>query len=144
MAPITTTSFSPFDSLNINNTPHLLPRQSTSDPSDSTSCSCPSTISGGGIAGIVIGSIAGTLLLIWLWRTCMMQSAIHDAEKTGAPVMVGNSGYPSNEATTHYRRRRRRGSPVYSEKGYAVGGSRGRSAGGGGSVRRPRKVYLAS
>ncbi|KAL4878308.1 hypothetical protein BJY04DRAFT_114015 [Aspergillus karnatakaensis] len=138
MAPVTTTSFSPFNPLSINSTPHLLPRQSTTD-SDSSSCSCPSSISGGGIAGIVIGSIAGTLLLIWLWRTCMMQSAIHDAEKTGAPVMVSN-GYPSNETSTHYRRRRRRGSPVYSEKMYH--GSRGRSAGGG-SVRRPRRVYLA-
>ncbi|KAL5334870.1 hypothetical protein BJX70DRAFT_402171 [Aspergillus crustosus] len=139
MAPISSSSFSPFSSLNINNIRHLLPRQSTTSDNDSSSCSCPSSISGGGIAGIVIGSIAGTLLLIWLWRTCMMQSAIHDAEKTGAPVMVSN-GYPTNEATTHYRRRRRRGSPVYSEKVYS--GRSGRSAGGG-SVRRPKRVYVS-
>ncbi|KAL2798593.1 hypothetical protein BJX66DRAFT_333959 [Aspergillus keveii] len=122
---------------------NLLPRQSTSDPSDSggsTSCSCPSTIGGGAIAGIVIGSIAGTLLLIWLWRTCMVTSAINEAEHTGTPVVVGNGGYPTNEATTHYRRRRRR-SPTYeySEKPY-----RSRSGGDRGSVRRPRRVYLTS
>ncbi|KAL3465186.1 hypothetical protein BJX64DRAFT_70455 [Aspergillus heterothallicus] len=117
---------------------NLLPRQSSSDGGD-TSCSCPSTIGGGAIAGIVIGSIAGTLLLIWLWRTCMVTSAINEAEHTGAPVVVGNGGYPTNEATTHYRRRRRRASPTYeySEKPY-------RSRSGGGSVRRPRRVYVAS
>ncbi|KAI9372119.1 hypothetical protein BJX61DRAFT_543003 [Aspergillus egyptiacus] len=108
----------------------VLPRQSTSD---SDSCSCPSTISGGGIAGIVIGSIAGTLLLIWLWRTCMTQEAIHDAETNGTPVAV--SGYPSHEATHHHRRRRRR-SPVGYYSDYAEKPS--------GSVRRPRRVYLAS
>ncbi|KAL2824806.1 hypothetical protein BDW59DRAFT_83094 [Aspergillus cavernicola] len=113
----------------------LVPRQSTTN--DNNSSSCPSTISGGAIAGIVIGSIAGTLLLIWLWRTCMTTSAIHEAEKTGAPVYVGSSGYPTNEATTaHYRKRRRRSPPVYAE---SYGGGR-RSE----SVRKPRKVYLAS
>ncbi|KAL2841506.1 hypothetical protein BJX68DRAFT_172610 [Aspergillus pseudodeflectus] len=121
---------------------NLLPRQSTSDSDSggSTSCSCPSTIGGGAIAGIVIGSIAGTLLLIWLWRTCMVTSAINEAEHTGTPVVVGNGGYPTNEATTHYRRRRRR-SPTYeySEKPY-----RSRSGGDRGSVRRPRRVYLTS
>ncbi|KAL3479054.1 hypothetical protein BJX99DRAFT_255833 [Aspergillus californicus] len=116
---------------------HLLPRQSSTEGSSS----CPSTISGGAIAGIVIGSIAGTLLLIWLWRTCIMTTRLNSAEKTGAPVFVGN-GYPTNEATTHYRQRRRR-SPVYeySEKPrYA----RSRVGSGGGSVKRPRKVYLSS
>ncbi|KAL4930490.1 uncharacterized protein BDV17DRAFT_39708 [Aspergillus undulatus] len=133
MAPI---AFDPFSSLSSESPNHVLtPRQSTNDDSG---CNCPSTISGGAIAGIVIGSIAGTLLLIWLWRTCMTTTALHEAEKTGAPVYTTRDGYPANEATTHHRRRRRRVSP-YSEKGYG----RRSSVGRGGDVRRPRRVYLA-
>ncbi|KAL4975951.1 hypothetical protein BDW66DRAFT_136272 [Aspergillus desertorum] len=109
----------------------LFPRQSSSD----TTCNCPDSLSGGAIAGIVIGSIAGTLLLIWLWRSCMTTEAVHEAEKTGAPLYTAPAGYPTNEATVHHRRRRRR-SPVYADDVYAR-----RSTSG--SVRRPRRVYVA-
>ncbi|KAL4791358.1 hypothetical protein BDV19DRAFT_370688 [Aspergillus venezuelensis] len=133
MAPI---AFSPFESLSSESPNRILtPRQSTND----SGCDCPSTISGGAIAGIVIGSIAGTLLLIWLWRTCMTTSAIHEAEKTGAPLYTRSDGYSANEATTHHRRRRRR-SPIYSEKGYGRRSSVGRTRS---DVKRPRRVYVA-
>ncbi|KAL6235689.1 hypothetical protein BDW75DRAFT_132313 [Aspergillus navahoensis] len=112
-------------------THRLSSRQSNSD----TTCNCPNSLSGGAIAGIVIGSIAGTLLLIWLWRSCMTTEAVHEAEKTGAPLYTAPAGYPTNEATVHHRRRRRR-SPVYADDPYAR-----RSASG--SVRRPRRVYVA-
>ncbi|KAL4945895.1 hypothetical protein BDV06DRAFT_183558, partial [Aspergillus oleicola] len=132
-API---AFFPFISLSSESPKQTLtPRQSTNDDG----CNCPSTISGGAIAGIVIGSIAGTLLLIWLWRTCMTTTAIHEAEKTGAPIYTSRDEYPANEATTHHRRRRRR-SPIYSEKGYGRRSSVGRTRS---DVKRPRKVYLA-
>ncbi|PWY92635.1 hypothetical protein BO70DRAFT_357773 [Aspergillus heteromorphus CBS 117.55] len=76
---------------------------------------CPSTISGGGIAGIVLGTIAGTLLLLWLFRLCTM---------------------PREEGVlttrTQHRRRRRRRSPGF----YYVEKPRG-------EVRRPAKVYLS-
>ncbi|KAE8380060.1 hypothetical protein BDV26DRAFT_258214 [Aspergillus bertholletiae] len=52
-------------------------RQTSSD-------NCPDSISGGGIAGIVIGSIAGTLLLLWLWRVCSLPGARGDGE----PIMA--------------------------------------------------------
>ncbi|KAL4901733.1 hypothetical protein BDW74DRAFT_69501 [Aspergillus multicolor] len=102
-----------------------------------TGCNCPNSLSGGAIAGIVIGSIAGTLLLIWLWRSCMTQRTIHEAEKTGAPIYTAPPmGYPTSETVTHKRRRRR--SPVYGDGDYVR-----RSRSGGGSVRRPRRVYVA-
>ncbi|PWY87941.1 hypothetical protein BO94DRAFT_534952, partial [Aspergillus sclerotioniger CBS 115572] len=79
---------------------------------------CPNTISGGGIAGIVLGTIAGTLLILWLFRLCSMGSG-------------GDSDYgETNLATTRTRRRRRR-SPTF----YYVEKPRG-------EVRTPAKVYL--
>ncbi|KAJ6446579.1 leucine rich repeat domain-containing protein [Purpureocillium lavendulum] len=37
--------------------------------------SSATTLSGGAIAGIVIGSIAGFLLLVWIWRSCFNMGA---------------------------------------------------------------------
>ncbi|PYH98280.1 hypothetical protein BO71DRAFT_395389 [Aspergillus ellipticus CBS 707.79] len=80
---------------------------------------CPSTISGGGIAGIVLGTIAGTLLLLWLSWLCAMP-------------MPGTSRDGARPLVTRTRHRRRRRSPEY----YYVDKPRR------GSVRRPAKVYL--
>ncbi|KAL4897780.1 hypothetical protein BDV59DRAFT_168526, partial [Aspergillus ambiguus] len=96
----------------------LQPRQQTSD--------CPSTISGGGIAGIVLGTIAGTLLILWLLRLCSLPGA----RGGGVP----DWGYSTVGGTeTRHRRRRRRRSPSYYEY---VEKPEHRS------VRRPAKVYL--
>ncbi|RAK99887.1 uncharacterized protein BO80DRAFT_426265 [Aspergillus ibericus CBS 121593] len=81
---------------------------------------CPNTISGGGIAGIVLGTIAGTLLILWLFRLCAVDAG-------------GDSDYgDTNLATTTRTRRRRRRSPTF----YYVEKPRG-------EVRRPAKVYLS-
>lgn len=91
----------------------------------SSSNECPSTISGGGIAGIVIGTIAGTLLIQWLIRLCQLPGARGEASpdyKYSSPVGV---------ETRHRHRSRRRRSPTYE---YVEKPS--------GSVRRPAKVYL--
>lgn len=91
--------------------------------------SCPSTISGGAIAGIVIGSVAGTLLLLWLWRVCQLPGATSGG---GEPDV----GY--RPPITRTRGRRRRRSHVdYIEK-TPSGSRRYRD-----DVRRPQKVYLA-
>lgn len=95
---------------------------------------CPSTISSGGIAGIVLGSIAGTLLVLWLWRVCSLPGARSGG---GEPDL----GYrpPVTRTTSNRRRRRSRGSYVdYVEKSPSSS-RRYRD-----DVRRPQKVYLTS
>ncbi|RDH15562.1 hypothetical protein M747DRAFT_309893 [Aspergillus niger ATCC 13496] len=83
---------------------------------------CPNTISGGGIAGIVLGTIAGTLLILWLWHLCSLP---------GASSSGGSDYGEANLATSTTRRRRRRhSSPTvyYLEKhpsGHGGGGSLG-------------------
>ncbi|OQD76918.1 hypothetical protein PENDEC_c003G00530 [Penicillium decumbens] len=92
---------------------------------------CPSTISGGGIAGIVLGSIAGTLLILWLWRVFRLPGAWsnNDAEP--------DVGYRAPVARSSSGRRRRRSRVDYVEKPVSVS-RRYRD-----DVRRPQKVYLA-
>ncbi|KAI0598491.1 hypothetical protein F4775DRAFT_186725 [Biscogniauxia sp. FL1348] len=46
------------------------------------------TLSGGAIAGIVIGTVAGTLLLLWLVRSCL---------NLGAPGLWGSTFEPEHE-----------------------------------------------
>lgn len=100
--------------------PILFARQSA----DSSNSSCPSTISGGGIAGIVIGSIAGTLLLMWLWKLCSLQGACGG----------GDSDHGSVPGRGRRRRARRNSSGMeYVEK------SRSRYRN---EPRRPSKVYI--
>lgn len=91
---------------------------------------CPNTISGGGIAGIVLGTIAGTLLILWLWHLCSLP---------GASSSGGSDYGEANLATSTTRRRRRRHSSptVYYLEKHPSG------HGGGSSVRRPTKVYLS-
>ncbi|KFY54919.1 hypothetical protein V497_07347 [Pseudogymnoascus sp. VKM F-4516 (FW-969)] len=66
---------------------------------DAASSPQPNCIAGGSIAGIVIGCIAGTLLLVWLW-TSLRGSRSDDAYRHGA---VATSSRPYDG-----RRRRRR------------------------------------
>ncbi|KAJ5198010.1 uncharacterized protein N7498_007127 [Penicillium cinerascens] len=94
---------------------------------------CPSTISGGAIAGIVLGSIAGTLLVLWLWRVCQLPGAWSGG---GEPDV----GYrpPIARSSRGRRRRRSRGAYAdYVEKPPSVS-RRYRD-----DVRRPQKVYIA-
>jgi hypothetical protein len=96
---------------------------------------CPSTITSGGIAGIVIGSIAGTLLILWLWRAFRLPGAWSGGE---AP----DPGYrpPVARSTTSSRGRRSRRRPSatyvdYVEKPTSTRRYRD-------DVRRPQKVHL--
>ncbi|KAJ5111214.1 hypothetical protein N7532_001749 [Penicillium argentinense] len=96
---------------------------------------CPSTITGGGIAGIVIGSIAGTLLVLWLWRVFNLPGAWSGG---GEPDV----GYKPPVTRTRGRRRRSRGSNVeYVEKPRSSS-RRYRDDYYRDDLRRPAKVYL--
>lgn len=112
----------------------LEPRQSSGD-------TCPSTISGGGIAGIVIGSIAGTLLILWLWRIFRLPGAWSGGD-------TPDVGYrpPITRSSTSSRgtRQRRRPSATYVdyvEKPTTVRSSRRYRDHD--DLRRPAKVYLS-
>ncbi|KAL5359779.1 hypothetical protein BJX96DRAFT_61940 [Aspergillus floccosus] len=94
-------------------------------PRQNTSSDCPSTISGGGIAGIVLGTIAGTLLILWLVRLCSLPGAFNGE--------VPEREYSTTGGMETRHRRRRRRSPTYFE--YVEKPAR--------SVRRPAKVYLS-
>ncbi|KAJ5963176.1 hypothetical protein N7481_002899 [Penicillium waksmanii] len=104
---------------------NLVTRQSSSGES------CPSTISSGGIAGIVLGSIAGTLLLIWLWRACRLPGA------TGSNTSSGVV-YESPIVRSSYGQRRRRGSSgtTYVEKPTSTRLYKD-------EVRKPARIYAA-
>mgnify|MGYP005989106143 CR=1 FL=1 len=56
------------------------------------------TLSGGAIAGIVIGSIVGFLLLLWVFRSCM---------NLGAPPQERESLYRDIDTKPHYQSRHR-------------------------------------
>lgn len=101
----------------------LVPRQSTS---------CPGSISSGGIAGIVLGSMAGTLLLMWLWHLCRLPGAWGGRTRAESEI-----AYKSPPVTTSRSRRRRRrpSAGTYVEK--PTSSRRYRD-----DVRRPESVYL--
>ncbi|KAJ5469627.1 hypothetical protein N7539_009245 [Penicillium diatomitis] len=107
-------------------TSHLLTPRAPND--------CPSNLTGGAIAGIVIGSIFGTLLLIWLWRFLQFPWASDDVSDVGyrPPITRTSAG-------DERRRRRRRSATV----DYYVEKPRSRSRGYREEVRRPAKVYLS-
>lgn len=94
---------------------------------------CPSTISSGGIAGIVLGSIAGTLLLLWLWRLCTMPGVWGSSEP--------DVGYRPPSTRARGSRRRSTGSYVDVVEKPRV--SRSTTRRYRDDVRRPAKVYLS-
>jgi hypothetical protein len=109
----------------------LVPRQSSEGDN------CPSTIGGGAIAGIVIGSIAGTLLILWLWRVFSLPGAWSGGDK---PDLGYQPPIVRSSASTRGRRKRRRGSGTYVdyvEKPTSTRRYRERD-----DVRRPSKVYI--
>lgn len=104
----------------------LVPRQSAG--------SCPSTISSGGIAGIVLGSMAGTLLLMWLWYLCRLPGAWGGRARAQSDV-----AYKTPVSSSRSRRRRRRPSGTYVDYVEKPTSSRRYRD----DVRRPESVYLA-
>ncbi|EFR01286.1 hypothetical protein MGYG_04291 [Nannizzia gypsea CBS 118893] len=113
----------------------LQPRQYVA-PAPAPACNC---LSGGAIAGIVLGSIAAFLFLWWLIRCAFLSTRVSRREPTVA-------------TTTYYNRpgrsRSHSGSYYSHSHGGSRSGSRGRRGsasyygGGGRYVERPSKVYL--
>lgn len=124
----------------INQAPTLVARQSTTSTSDT----CPSTLSGGAIAGIVIGTIAGTLLIIWLIKSCFLPGAPgnRDPEGGAAPVV-----YSSTRPRRQRRTRNYRDGPDYVEyiekSPVRVSRSRTRRGSVASQVSRPERVYIS-
>ncbi|KAJ5520237.1 hypothetical protein N7463_000690 [Penicillium fimorum] len=111
----------------------LEPRQSTGGES------CPSTISSGGIAGIVIGSIAGTLLILWLWRIFRLPGAWSGGD---TPDVGYRAPITRSSTSSRGRKKRRRPSAYgeYVEKPTTVRSVRRYS--NRDDLRRPAKVYM--
>ncbi|KAJ5154454.1 uncharacterized protein N7500_009893 [Penicillium coprophilum] len=112
----------------------LEPRQSSGGDN------CPSTISSGGIAGIVIGSIAGTLLILWLWRIFRLPGAWSGGDEADV-------GYrpPITRSSTSSRGRKKRRRPSGGAYGDYVEPTTVRSVrrySNRDDVRRPAKVYM--
>ncbi|OKL61850.1 hypothetical protein UA08_02853 [Talaromyces atroroseus] len=90
----------------------ILPRQSTTTTSDN----CPSTLSGGAIAGIVLGTMAGTLLLEWLIRACFWPGApLNKDPEDGGVVYSSTTTSPASSRRT--RRYSQRGANGYGYRG---------------------------
>ena len=89
------------------------------------------TLSGGAIAGIVIGSIAGLLLLIWIFRSCSNMGAppVKGENPSGAAWYDGvrSEPYPPRRSASRDHRSR----------------SRHSSGGGGGRTREVREYQTA-
>jgi hypothetical protein len=107
-------------------TNYILPRQSSGGDS------CPSTIDGGTIAGIVIGSIAGTLFLQLLWWFFKLPGAWvccggSESDDYNPPIVR------ERERSTHHRKRRRSHPTTTTHMSYGTSRMS--------SVRSPPKVY---
>ncbi|KAF3406796.1 hypothetical protein DPV78_000554 [Talaromyces pinophilus] len=117
----------------------LVARQSTTSSSDT----CPSSLSGGAIAGIVIGTIAGTLLIIWLIKSCYLPGAPGNPEPEGAAPVVYSSTRPRRQRRT----RNYRDAPDYVEyiekSPVRVSRSRTRRGSVASQVSRPERVYIS-
>ncbi|KAJ5210658.1 hypothetical protein N7491_010466 [Penicillium cf. griseofulvum] len=118
----------------------MAPINSMLEPRQSSGNNCPSTITSGGIAGIVIGSIAGTLLILWLWRIFRLPGAWSGSD-------TADAGYqpPITRSSTSSRGRRKRRHPSvaygdYVEKPTTVRSVRRYS--NRDDLRRPAKVYM--
>ncbi|KOS41425.1 hypothetical protein ACN38_g7693 [Penicillium nordicum] len=117
----------------------MAPINSILEPRQSSGANCPSTISGGGIAGIVIGSIAGTLLILWLWRICRLPGALSgDTSEVGYRPPITRS---STSSRGQRQRRRPSGTYIdYVEKPTSVRSARRYRDRD--DLRRPAKVYM--
>ncbi|KAG5205143.1 hypothetical protein GTR04_6995 [Trichophyton interdigitale] len=104
----------------------------TSAPA-SPQCNC---LSNGAVAGIVLGSVAGVVLLLWLLRCAVASTRVSPRE----PTMT--------TTTTYHHRPSRSYSHSHSGSYRSSGGSRSRSRrglsyyGGGRYIERPSKVYV--
>ncbi|EMR71507.1 hypothetical protein UCREL1_1451 [Eutypa lata UCREL1] len=109
----------------------LHPRQAatTTVVSDIDSGSNQTTLSGGQIAGIVIGSIAGFLLLLWIIRSCTNLGR--------SPTTWGDTFEPEHEKPVTHRRHHHSSTPYYHQETHR---SRSRhSHGHGGHSHSPRR-----
>ncbi|KAI2721059.1 hypothetical protein DTO006G1_2028 [Penicillium roqueforti] len=116
----------------------MAPIHSMLETRQSSDDNCPSTITGGGIAGIVIGSIAGTLLILWLWRILRLPGVW----KNDASEVVYQAPVIRSSTKTRGRRHRRRPPATYvdyAEKPASVRSSRRYSDRD--DLRRPARVY---
>ena len=116
--------------------------QTDDDPTDAK------TLTGGAIAGIVIGSIAGLLLLIWIFRSCSNLGAPPNAPPNpgGRAWYDGVGGSPA-PALTHSRSRSREPRRSHSRRSHhhhhhrhSPSGSYRRSGEGVREVREVREV----
>ncbi|KAJ6133191.1 hypothetical protein N7471_008406 [Penicillium samsonianum] len=118
----------------------MAPINSMLEPRQSSGDNCPSTITGGGIAGIVIGSIAGTLLILWLWRIFRLPGAWSGGD---TPDVGYRPPITRSSTSSRGRRQRRRPSATYVdyvEKPTSVRSARRYS--NRDDLRRPAKVYM--
>ncbi|KAK3305251.1 uncharacterized protein B0T15DRAFT_531743 [Chaetomium strumarium] len=105
----------------------------SNDPDDAND------LSGGAIAGIVIGSIAGFLILVWIIRSCTNLGAPpNDPAEPGRPWYgsVRDEGYPPPPRPRGRSRHSRRESYRYGSRSHSHGG------GGHGSRSRSRRVSV--
>lgn len=97
-------------------------RQSTvtvTAPADTSDQSASSTnLSGGAIAGIVIGSIAGLLLLLWIFRSCSNLGGPPQDEKR-EPAWYDDVGAGRGRARSSRAHSRGRRGPYYARKVHA-------------------------